>query len=384
MSQEIQKKDNTVAAKLSMPAFRGRIDDLLKDRAPQFCSSLIQVASDPKLSSCDPVSIITAGLSAASLDLPINPNLGFAYIVPYNGIATFQIGYKGFVQLAYRTGQYKRLNVTEVYDGELLKYDRVKSDVLIDESKRKPGAKVIGYVAYFELLNGAEHALFWTIEATRAHAQRHSQAFRSGRKDTPWQTDFDAMGKKTVLKSLLSHWGPMSIQMNDALLVDQSARNNPDSLLEYPDNAPAIEERPPRMEEPEAPAPQKRSPRSMKSQPAPGLQPPPADWEGTEAVMPGNKESSAAVGTDGHASPIAPAQPKPEVTARERLEKKMFVDAKVPFGDFCDFLEINGYLKNARLLKNNDEVPPVVWDMLSAESDRLANKCIQIYGERNQ
>lgn len=205
---------------VEQPAYKKRFQELLKDRAPQFVSSMIQVAqSNNQLAQANPNSIISAALIAASLDLPIDRNLGFAHIVPYKGNAQFQMGYKGFVQLAVRTGQYRFLNACVVHEGELISHDALTGEVVIDPAKRTSDT-VIGYAGYFKLVNGYEHAEYWTAEDVKKHAKRYSQAYSSGR-ESPWKTNFDEMALKTVIKDLLSHWGILSVEMQRAISGDQ-------------------------------------------------------------------------------------------------------------------------------------------------------------------
>lgn len=242
MSQELTVHQSNVVnlRKLAeSPAYQNRFRQVLNDRAPQFVASLVQVvASSEYLAKCDPNTIMAAAITAAVLDLPIDKNLGFAHIVPYGADAQFQMGYKGFIQLAIRTGQYRFLNCCVVREGELQKYDELSGEVVIDASKRVKDGKVIGYAGYFKLMNGYEHAEFWTREEVEEHAKKFSQAYKSGR-NTPWKTDFDAMALKTVIKSLLSHWGIMSIEMQRALVSDQGVRKSLDTdEVAYPDNEP--------------------------------------------------------------------------------------------------------------------------------------------------
>lgn len=220
------------------PAYMGRFKQVLNDRAPQFVASLVQLVSGSSyLAQCDPNTIMAAAITAAALDLPIDKNLGFAHIVPYKGQAQFQMGYKGFTQLAIRTGQYKFLNYCVVHKGELIKYDELTGEVVLDPSK-KESDEVVGYAAYFRLMNGYEHAEYWTKAECEAHAQKYSQAYKQGR-ETPWKTNFDSMALKTVIKSLLSHWGIMSIEMQRAIVQDQGVRRDLDSDdIAYPDNTP--------------------------------------------------------------------------------------------------------------------------------------------------
>lgn len=235
MNELTKQGQVTVKSLLAAPAYKTRFEELLRDNAPQFMSSLIQISQDWKLKNCDPHSVIAASMTAASLDLPINPNLGFAWIIPYKDKASFQLGYKGLVQLANRSGQYNRINVIEVYEGELVKVDRLTSDLTIDPAQRTSD-KIVGYAAYFRLSNGHEHAEYWDVATVQKHAKRFSQAFRAGKQDSPWFTDFDAMAKKTVLKSLLSHWGPLSVAMQKAVVEDGGQRALPDSEISFPDS----------------------------------------------------------------------------------------------------------------------------------------------------
>ena len=215
---------------------KARLEEVLKDRAPQFSASILSlVNAKAELQRCAPDSIVGAAMIAASLDLPINPNLGFAHIVPYKGRAQFQMGYKGFVQLGMRTGQYRYLNACPVCEGELVEYNKLSGRVVIDESK-KTAETVVGYAAYFQMLNGFEHAIYWTDEQVWAHAKRFSQAVRANKTDSPWFTDRAAMSCKTVVKSLLSKWGLLSVEMMRAIDVDQRVYRGMGDEGEYEDN----------------------------------------------------------------------------------------------------------------------------------------------------
>lgn len=219
-----------------------RFKEVLKDKAPGFLASVLSAYnSNPQLKVCDPVTILSSSMIAATLDLPINSNLGFAHIVPYSGRAQFQMGWKGFVQLAIRTGQYKTMNASEVYDGELVSYNRITGEVLIDPNGKKSDT-VIGYVSFFKLVNGFEKYLYMTTEQVRKHGQTYSKSFSSpnGR----WQVDFDSMAKKTVVKMLLGKWGILSVDLRRAIVADQSSPNDLDTAeaidvegeVVYPDN----------------------------------------------------------------------------------------------------------------------------------------------------
>jgi len=210
---------------------KNRITELMGNQASAFIASVLQIVSnDSKLEKVDKVTIYNAAMMAATLQLPINKNLGFAYIVPYSSSAQFQMGWKGYVQLAQRTAQYKKINVTEVYESQFNSFNTLTEELDADFSV-EPSGKIIGYAAFFKLHNGFEKVDFWTIKKVETHAKRFSKTYNSG----PWQTDFDAMAKKTVLKSILSKWGIMSIEMQKAIEADQSVIRDNDEL-EYPDN----------------------------------------------------------------------------------------------------------------------------------------------------
>src|SRR5690606_18292633 len=197
-----------------------RFEEMLGEKAAGFLSSVISIVnSNNQLKQCDPNKVLGCAAIAASMDLPINPNLGFAYIVPYKGEAQFQMGYRGYVQLAMRTGQYKTINATEVYEGEIESFNRITGRVTFSETGKKSD-KIVGYIAYFELVNGFEKYDYMTVEEVTAHAKRFSQSFNSSH--SPWKTDFNAMATKTVLKRLLSKYGILSSDMQTAQLADQA------------------------------------------------------------------------------------------------------------------------------------------------------------------
>ena len=211
-----------------------RFEEILKQKAPSFIASVLALAnSNNALAACDSKTVINSALIAATLDLPINPNLGFAYIIPYGQQAQFQVGYKGFIQLALRSGKIRTINVTEVYEGQLVKSDSFKGKYEFREERT--GNNVIGYYAYIETVNGFEKGEYWSFEKTQAHGKRFSKQFGK-----LWTSDPHAMGKKTVLKNLISKWTELSIdtQMQVALTTDQSVVNNAntnDLQVEYVD-----------------------------------------------------------------------------------------------------------------------------------------------------
>ena len=209
------------------------------------------VAGDAKLQECRPMSLIYAGIKATALDLPLDQNLGFAYVIPYKcktgTEAQFQMGYKGFIQLAIRTGQFRTINVTEVVDGEIASEDLITGEIRFVRAEDRANRPVVGYVAFFSLLNGFSKMLYMTVEEITAHAKRYSQSYSSGkdwvRESSKWTTDFDAMAKKTVLKLLLNRYAPLSVEMRAAVVSDQAVLGADGRPEEYVDN-PGPEEQP--------------------------------------------------------------------------------------------------------------------------------------------
>lgn len=203
-------------------------------KGEQFVTDVVTlVNNDPKLGKCDQVSLIAACLQAQTLNLSLNRNMGQAWIVPFEDrknnrtMATFQIGYKGYVQLAIRSGQYRKLNVLAIKAGELVRWDPLFEDIevdLIEDAKERAKAPTIGYYAMFEYINGFRKAMYWSRERMEEHAMQYSQAFRTdtakGWTNSFWTKDFDAMAIKTMLRQLISKWGIMSVEMQSALEAD--------------------------------------------------------------------------------------------------------------------------------------------------------------------
>lgn len=215
-----QKEAKTVKGMLETPAFKKKFEEMLGKKAAGFISSIISVTNSSNyLMKADPATVIGAAAQAAMLDLPINQSLGFAYIVPYKGAAQFQLGYKGYIQLAQRSGQYVDIGAKTVYEGELEYENRLLDKFRFGE---RTSDKVIGYLAYFRLTNGFEKMLYMTIDEAQAHAKKYSQNYKGGT-DKWGLADFNVMAEKTVLKRLLSKYGPLSIesvQMSQALAND--------------------------------------------------------------------------------------------------------------------------------------------------------------------
>lgn len=214
------KEAKTLKGMLESPAYKKKFEEMLGRKAAGFMSSIIAVTNNNNyLMKADPATVIGAAAQAAMLDLPINQSLGFAYIVPYKGAAQFQLGYKGYIQLAQRSGQYVDIGAKTVYEGELEYENRLLDKFRFGE---RTGDKVIGYLAYFRLTNGFEKMLFMTLDEMQAHAKKYSQNYKGGT-DKWGLADFNVMAEKTVLKRLLSKFGPLSIesvQMSQALSND--------------------------------------------------------------------------------------------------------------------------------------------------------------------
>lgn len=194
-----------------------QLKNALKDNASEFIASVVDLyTGDKTLISCDPAQVAMQALKAAVLKLPIIKALGFAYIVPYKGVPTFVIGYKGLIQLAIRTNQYKIINADVVYEGEFRSANKLTGEYDLNGAKKSD--KVIGYFAHFELTSGFSKTLFMTKERVEAHAKKYSKSYSQDY--SPWKTEFDAMALKTVVRGLISHWGIMSTEMQSALTDD--------------------------------------------------------------------------------------------------------------------------------------------------------------------
>lgn len=230
---------------------KNKFQEMLGKRAPSFITSVLQiVASNALLAKADPHSVYHSAAVAATLDLPLNNNLGFAYIVPYNQsfqedgqwkkkqVAQFQLGYKGFKQLALRSGQFKGMNATDVREGELKERNRLTGDIKFewvqDETEREK-LKVIGYLSYFELLNGFTQTFYMSISDLEKHGKKYSQTYKNDK--GLWKDDFSSMCMKTVTKLNLSKNAPLSVDMQKAITFDQAIVNDAETEdVTYVDN----------------------------------------------------------------------------------------------------------------------------------------------------
>ncbi len=191
--------------------------NILAENAGAFMASTIELyQSDGALQKCDPNRVVLEALKAATLKLPINKQLGFAYIIPYNNVPTFQLGFRGLIQLAQRSGQYRYINADVVCEGESVNYNRITG--MLEISGTAKSETPVGYFAYFQLLNGFEKCVYWTREKVEAHAKRYSKAWSKA--DSPWHTNFDAMALKTVLKTIISKYGVMSVEFANVIAND--------------------------------------------------------------------------------------------------------------------------------------------------------------------
>lgn len=210
-----------------------RFQKALGQKAPQFMTSLVNaVAASEQLQEVDPNSIMAAAFVAASFDLPIDSNLGFAAIVPYKDKAQFQMMYKGFIQLAIRSGYYEKMNYSSIYEDELESYNPITGEIeFVNDftqcQQRNAGEddKIVGYYAWFRLKTGFISELYMSRTDVENHARKYSKSYqndiRKKKSSSKWSTDFDAMAKKTVIKLLLSRWGILSIDMQRAITDDQ-------------------------------------------------------------------------------------------------------------------------------------------------------------------
>ena len=250
MAQETQVYSlKTFNQTITAPATQKYLTDLLHERKGVFVSNLTAlVANNVNLQCCEPYTLMFAALKATALNLPIEPSLGMAHVIPYKnkkrGVteAQFQLGYKGFQQLALRTGQYKRINTTEVREGELGKRNRLTGEIewnWIEDEAQRLSTPIVGYVNYFLLLNGFESTFYMSKEEMEKHALQYSQTYRSTdaytKGQSKWTTDFDAMAKKTVIKLNLSKNGVLSTELQEAIIADQSVMRE-ENKYEYTDN----------------------------------------------------------------------------------------------------------------------------------------------------
>lgn len=255
----VKTQKQTFSAFLSTDAMKKKINEMVGgEKGQQFITAIISaVSTNPQLAECDHSTILSAALVGQALNLSPSPQLGQYYMVPFNDnkrgckVAQFQIGYKGYIQLAIRSGYYKKLNVLAIKEGELVKYDALNEDIevkLIEDEEEREKAPTIGYYAMFEYLNGFRKTLYWTKKHMEAHAEKYSMGYKAHKGYTFWEKDFDGMAYKTMLRQLISKWGIMSVDMQKAMESDM-AEIKEDGTYEYVDNEFEVTE--PVQEEPQ-------------------------------------------------------------------------------------------------------------------------------------
>lgn len=243
------KNKVTFSMQMSSPAWQKMIVGTLQDkqRAARFTASIVSAVSvNPALQECEGSTILAGALLGESLNLSPSPQLGQYYLVPFKNTkrgttdAAFVLGYKGYVQLALRSGYYKKLNVIAIKEGELINYDALNEEIevslIADEAEREK-AKTIGYYAMFEYLNGFRKAMYWGREKMEAHAIQYSKGYAAKKGYTFWEKDFDGMAYKTMLRQLISKWGIMSTELEQAYTNDMAILRD-GQPPEYFDNQP--------------------------------------------------------------------------------------------------------------------------------------------------
>lgn len=253
VQNSLAKKEQrySLTAYLNKDAIKNQITQVVGGKnGTRFISSIISaVQNNQALQECTNASILSAALLGESLQLSPSPQLGQYYMVPFKDRkkgtteAQFQMGYKGYIQLALRSGQYRKLNVLAIKDGELISYDPLNEDIevsLIEDEVERENAETIGYYAMFEYMNGFRKTLYWSKTKMEAHALRYSKGYAKKSGYTFWEKDFDAMAYKTMLRQLISKWGIMSIEMMSALDSDMAVIRE-DGTKDYVDNDEVIE-----------------------------------------------------------------------------------------------------------------------------------------------
>ena len=244
-NQLAEVKQQNIASFLATDSIQENVKKIVGEKdAQRFISSVVSaVQTNPTLAECTNKSILNAALLGQSLNLPQSPQLGMFYLIPYDnkksGVkeAQFQISYKGLIQLAIRSGQYKKLHVTDIREGELKDYNPIEDEYTFTPETnmtKRVGLKVIGYYASFELVNGYKKSIYWSREQMEEHAKRYSVSYRKGW-DSIWKSDFDKMAYKTLIKQLLSKYGVMSVEMDKAVANDQAVLEEEDNPM-YVDN----------------------------------------------------------------------------------------------------------------------------------------------------
>lgn len=236
----------TFSAFMTSAGISKKINQIIGDdkSGKRFISSIISAVSvNPTLSECDNASILSGALLGESLNLSPSPQLGHYYLVPFNDktrgkVATFQLGWKGYYQLALRSGYYKKINVLPIKEGELISWNPLEEEIkvqLIEDEEEREKANTIGYYAMYEYLNGFKKAIYWSKAKMSKHAEQYSQGYRAKKGYTFWEKDFDSMAMKTMLRQLISKYGIMSTELQNAYESDMAVINE-DGSKDYVDN----------------------------------------------------------------------------------------------------------------------------------------------------
>ena len=251
MANEVTKKPKTGLQKFNAMLENTRtqeyLTNVLGEKKQTFVSNMVALVSSNKaLSECDPSTIMFSCLKATALSLPLDPSLGLAWVLPYKDnknnttVATFQLGAKAYIQLALRTAQYRKINVRDVREGEIVGEDFVSGEMQFKKlEKDRRNAPIIGYVAMFELINGFSKQLYMSVEELDAHAKRFSQTYRKGYGLWSDKEMRPAMMEKTILKRLLSKYGVLSVEMEQAIKSDSAVLGENDAVryIDNEDNA---------------------------------------------------------------------------------------------------------------------------------------------------
>lgn len=213
-----------IAGIISAESVKKQFESVLKEQAGSFLASIIELSNDKFISQCEPSAVVSECLKAATLKLPINKQLGLAYVVAYKNVPTMIIGYKGLIQLAMRSGQYRCINAGLIYEGQI-----TEEDYISGEFKLKPpdySKPVVGFFAYEETINGFKKMIRMTTEQVNNHAKRYSKCYNPNDKNNVWVKNYDEMGMKTLLRILLGHYGILSIELVNALSNDSDYTEN--------------------------------------------------------------------------------------------------------------------------------------------------------------
>lgn len=265
MANTIQKANNSLNNKmqpallsqyLGNPKVRIGIENSIgKSKTADFISNVLAVAAaNPSIQNCDYKTVVSSAMMATSLELPLSPQLGYVYLVPFDDrrnnrtVATFVMGYKGYIQLAIRSGQYRKINVFAIKEGELKGWNPATEDIdiQVEDYDGREEALTIGYCARLELVNGFVKTMYWSKNKMQEHARKYSKGYendlRKGTSYTYWSTDFDGMAMKTMLRQIISKWGIMSIKMQQAFESDIADEASDQGFVSFEDEQPISNE----------------------------------------------------------------------------------------------------------------------------------------------